>query len=116
MASLVLEDVVAGYGELTVWPVPNETQTLVLYYAEPVAQFPDLGTAVALAPGYARALRTNLALELAPEFGRVVDPVMLAQARESLADVKRQNWTQPELTLSGVPGVCGGRYSMATDT
>ena len=106
-----------SYAELTVWPVPSAAQTLVLYYLEPVAEFPDLVTPVSLAPGYAKALRTNLALELAPEFGRVVDPMLDRLAHESLADVKRVNWSQAELYLSGVPGVCGGaRYDMATDT
>ena len=58
--------------------------------SEPLAQFPDLVTPVALAPGYAKALRTNLAIELAPEFGRVGRPDgRPAGARESLADVKR---------------------------
>lgn len=102
--------------ELWVWPVPTATQTLVLYTAEPVAQFPDLVTPVALAPGYAKALRTNLALELAPEFGRVVDPLVLSLARESLADVKRANLLLTELSLSGVPGVSGGSYSILSDS
>lgn len=106
----------ASYAELTVWPVPSADQTLVLYYEEPLAAFPDLITPVSLAPGYAKALRTNLALELAPEFGRVVDPMLDRLAHESLADIKRANWSQQELYLSGVPGVCGVGYDIRTDT
>ena len=102
--------------ELWVWPVPNATQTLAIYYAEPVAQFPDLTTPVDLAPGYAKAIRTNLAIELAPEFGRVVDPLVDRLARESLADVKRANLALSELSLTGMPGVGGAGYDMATDT
>lgn len=101
--------------ELWVWPNPTGSQSLVLYFDEPVAQFPDLVTPVTLAPGYAKAIRTNLALELAPEFGRVVDPLVLSLARESLADVKRVNFPMTELSLSGVPGVCGGGYDITTD-
>jgi hypothetical protein len=102
--------------ELWVWPVPTSAQTLALYYDQPVAQFPDLVTPVTLAPGYAKALRTNLAIELAPEFGRVVDPMVDRLARESLADVKRANVEVYELALSGVPGVCGGSYDILSDT
>lgn len=102
--------------ELWVWPVPTATQTLVLYYTEPIAQFPDLVTPVDLAPGYAKALRTNLAVELAPEFGKQLDPLILNAARESLADVKRVNLPLTELSLSGVPGMCGGSYDILSDT
>lgn len=102
--------------ELWVWPVPTAAQTLVLYYAEPIALFPDLVTPVDLAPGYAKALRTNLAVELAPEFGRVLDLQIDRLARESLADVKRANVALYEIALSGVPGVDGGAYDILSDT
>jgi hypothetical protein len=102
--------------ELWVWPVPTGAQTLVLYYDEPVAQFPDLTTPISLAPGYAKAIRTNLAVELAPEFGRVVDPLIDRLARESLADIKRVNVPLTEISLSGVPGVGGGSYDIVSDS
>src|SRR4029434_7797294 len=63
--------------ELTVWPVPIVATDLVLYWREPVSQLPDLVTPGALKEGYARALRWTLALELAPEFGRPVDALIL---------------------------------------
>jgi hypothetical protein len=86
-------------GELWVWPVPTLAQDLVLYWQEPLQQFPDLTTPVSLAPGYARALRTNLAVELAPEFGRPVDETIDRMARESLADVKRAAFPFVEIGL-----------------
>jgi hypothetical protein len=103
-------------GELWVWPVPAQGQTLVVYYDEPVAQFPDLTTPVTLAPGYARALRTNLAVELAPEFGRQVDPLIDRAAHESLADVKRANARLSDLGLAPQPGVGGAGYNIYSDT
>jgi hypothetical protein len=106
----------APLGELWVWPVPSVATTLVLYWREPVQQFPDLTTPVDLLPGYAKALRTNLALELAPEFGRVVDPMVLKLAVESLADVKRANLPYTEVGMDGALTGCGGSYNILTDS
>ena len=95
-----------AFGELWVWPVPTLAQDLVIYWRQPLAQFPDLVTAVDLAPGYARALRYNLAVELAPEFGRRPDPIIDRAAHESLADVKRQNFPLVEIGID--PALTGG--------
>lgn len=101
-------------GELWVWPVPTDVLDLVVYWQQPLAQFPDLVTAVGLSYGYARALRTNLALELAPEWGRVVDPNVERMARESLADVKRANVRLVEVGID--PALTGaGTYDITTD-
>jgi len=106
----------APLGELWVWPVPTAVVTLVLYWREPVASFPDLVTPVALLPGYAKALRCNLAIELAPEFGRVVDPTVERLARESLADLKRANLPLVEIGID--PALTGGGpgYNILTDS
>lgn len=104
-----------GYGELSVWPVPSVAQDVVLYWKQPLAQFPDLVTPVELAAGYARALRSNLALELAPEFGKQVDPMVARMAAESLADVKRANLPMVEIGID--PFLTGaGSYSILTDS
>lgn len=104
-----------AYGELWVWPVPTLAQDLVIYWREALAEFPDLVTPVDLAPGYARALRSNLAIELAPEFGRPIDPAVLYMARESLADVKRANFPMVEVGID--PALTGaGSYDILTDS
>jgi hypothetical protein len=104
-----------GPGALWVWPVPTLVQDLVLYWHEPLAQFPDLTTPVDLAPGYARALRFSLAMELTPEFGRPPDPVIAQAAREALADLKRANFQLVEIGID--PALTGGgaRYNILTD-
>jgi len=104
------------YGTLWVWPVPSAAETLALYWHEPIQQFPDLVTPVDLAPAYAKALRTNLAIELAPEFGRVVDPTVERLARESLADVKRANVALVEIGIDPALTGGGGGYDIRTDT
>lgn len=104
-----------SYGELWVWPIPTVATDLVIYWREPTAQFPDLVTPIALAAGYARALRTNLAVELAPEFGRQLGPVVLKQAAESLADIKRQNFPMVEIGIDPALTSGPGGYDIVTD-
>jgi hypothetical protein len=104
-----------GPGALWVWPVPSVVQSLVLYWREPLAQFPDLTTPVDLASGYARALRFNLAMELTPEYGRPPDVVIAQAARDALADLKRANVTLVEIGID--PALTGGSagYNILTD-
>jgi len=103
-------------GELWVWPVPTVVSSLVLYWQEPTAQFPDLTTPVSLAAGYAKALRTNLAMELAAEFGKTPDPLIDRAARESLADVKRANFPMVEIGIDPALTGGGGGYNILSDT
>ena len=103
-------------GSLWVTPIPTADQDLVIYWREPVQQFPDLVTVVALTPGYAKALRTNLAVELAPEFGRVIDPVVMKLAAERLGDIKRQNVPMVEIGIDPALTNCGPSYSILSDT
>lgn len=106
-------------GRLHVYPVASDTTaTLVLYLPEPVATLATLNTVVSLPPGYEKALRYNLALELCPEYGRPVDPVVQTMATSSLAALKRANF-RPMLSRVD-PALLGssslGRYNVRTDT
>lgn len=73
------------------WPIPTEALTLAIYHPHALEAFADYDTDYDLPPGYARALRYNLAVELAPEFGRPLDPLVAGLAAESLATIKRAN-------------------------
>ena len=91
-------DYAAGLALVSVYPVPDTaTTTLVLYTPVALTEFADLTTDYTFPPGYRRFLRTNLALELAPEYGRALDPALIQQAIESKAQIKRAN-----LRLSGL--------------
>jgi hypothetical protein len=74
-----------------VWPVPTEANNLVLYSWKPLATLANLSTEFSLPPGYGRALKYNLALELAPEYGRAVPELVAMIAAESKANIKRMN-------------------------
>ena len=65
--------------------------TLVLDSWKPLSTLAALTTSLSLPPGYERALRYALALELAPEYGRQVSEIVMAAAVESKAAIKRMN-------------------------
>jgi len=104
-------------GTLSLWPVPTGSGLRgVLYAPEPVAEFADLNTTVALPPGYRRMLRKNLAVELAPSFDKAVSPDLARAAAHSMSVVKRANVRMNELCLDDTLSREGGGYLIRTDT
>ena len=103
---------------LSYWPIPNAPVAAVFYIWNPLSQFPDLSTDITFPPGYARALRYNLAVEMAPGYGRQVDPVVAAIATQSKAVVKSLNI--PVVDLKVDPAIWGrtgqGVYNWLSDT
>jgi len=96
-----------GLGRIYPYPVPNVGNTsLVLYTPIAINEFTSLTQQVTFPPGYRKMLRYNLAIQLAPEYGRQVDPAVLAHAQSSLASVKAANATQPGL-MRVDPGIMG---------
>lgn len=79
-------------GNISVWPVPNVgTLQMALYVPTPVTQFATGTTTIALPPGYAEAIRYNLAVRLCPEFGRPLDPTVVGMAAQTKANIERAN-------------------------
>jgi len=73
------------------WPKPSSTNKVVLYSWKPFTAFATLDTTVSMPPGFAKALRYNLALELAPEYGKSASPELVSGAMESKENIKRMN-------------------------
>lgn len=86
---------------ISVWPVPSAACNLVLYSAKPLTNIATLNTALSLPPGYQRTLKFNLAIDLAPEYGRQVSPEVAAIASASKASVKRTNSKPRYLKVDG---------------
>lgn len=81
----------SGYGTITVWPVPSTSdKTLRLWLWQPLSNVATLDTTINLPPGYTRALRSGLAIELAAEYGRDVPESLAVVALESKAAIKMQ--------------------------
>ncbi len=95
-------------GEVYLWPVPDKNYSLYLDSWKPFTKFQNLTDNVNFPPGYERALKYNLAVELAPEYGKPLPPEIVAVAQESLKDIQSVNAFHVEASLD-VP--CGNRGS-----
>jgi hypothetical protein len=106
----------AGLAKISVWPVPdNSNVQLVLYVPTALTQFADLTTAYTFPPGYEEALRYQLSLRLAQEFGAQVTGPLAQLASDSLANIKRVNITNETLNIDPALSAHGGRYNWRTD-
>lgn len=88
------------------WPAPSQAWQVALYpWAQLSAEIDDLTSDVWFPPGYAEAVRYNLAVRLAPEWSRDIRPDVMALASDSLAAIKRQNMQMVSLAMSCDDGV-----------
>lgn len=88
------------------WPVPSATVTFVPYTLKPLTEFTSANDDVEFPPGYSRAIRYNLAIELAPEYGKAVSGEVQKIAQEAKESIKRKN-IKPLYMVSDVSGVVG---------
>lgn len=99
---------------VTVYPVPTVAHKLVLYSEKPLSSISTLDTSVSLPPGYEEALIYNLALRLAPEYGRAVpDPVVMV-ATESKGAIKKANIRPHYLKCDPALVGSGGAFDIYT--
>lgn len=108
-------------GTVKLWPIPDGTQTISIEidYQTPLSSYATLTTAYSFPPGYARAIRLNLAEVLAPEYGKVIDPDVLRLGMDSFANLKRQNMVLTDLgTTEAAMQFYGhrGYYNIYSDT
>lgn len=79
----------------TFFPVPTQAITFTFTSNVLFTSTLTLATVLTLPPGYYRALRLNLALELAQRYGRQLGAQTLKLAATSLGDLKRANKRTP---------------------
>jgi hypothetical protein len=75
---------------VTFWPVPSAAEKAVFYSLKPFSTL-TLATELSYPPGYEKAIRFNLAIDLAPEYGVQLDAIVMQQAMESKSEIKRKN-------------------------
>lgn len=78
---------------------------LAMISAKPITDLPALTAEVSFPPGYDRAIRLGLALELAPEYGKDVTAVMAAQYAQARKVLKRINSLSRNRDLEMDPGL-----------
>ena len=79
------------YGNVYFYPNPSSAGALHLFTDQIFTDFTTINQAINLPQGYARAIKKNLAIELAPEYGKAVSPTLQRQADESLKMIKNIN-------------------------
>lgn len=73
------------------WPVPSTAEKVVLYSRKPLASLATIDSQILLPPGYQRALVYNLAIEIAPEYGKEPLSTVVMIAQEAKENIKRTN-------------------------
>lgn len=81
---------------LNFWPIPQQANSVRVYSWQPLGAA-ALGDTVSYPPGYAEAIRYNLAVRLCAEFAEPVSATVQDMAIKSLARIKTMN--APDLTL-----------------
>jgi len=109
-----------GLGDIFLYPVPNGQMPLklALYLPRPMTGFDDIGTTeYTFPPGYAEALRYQLAKRLASEFQRPMSAETEQLAVDTFAIIQRANVPIPTLRCDyGIPGTnaASGLYNWRT--
>lgn len=93
---------------IKLYPVPSGAYTLNLVSEKPLTEYTALTTTLSLPPGYERALKYNLAIEIAPEFGKDVRASVMSTAIESKNTIMAANNRYDNDKLSVDSALLGG--------
>lgn len=102
---------------LSFFPIPSSANQFVSYAWAALTSFTDLTTNNTYPPGYEKALRYNLAVDLAPEWGLQVPQAVAAQAMSSKAIIKSMNIGPIDLRCDGaLVNPRGGYWDWRSDS
>jgi hypothetical protein len=96
-------------GVINLWPVTDKSYDFIIYTWNLLSQISNINQAMAFPPGYADAIVYELAIRLAPEYGKAVPPAVAIAAVQTKANVKRINSITPELRVDNALLVRRGR-------
>lgn len=88
-------------GIITLWPVPSGIVNITINPDRVLSSVTDQSTVLAFPPGYMLALRYNLGILLAPDYGRTITPEIAGVASTSFAALKRANKVKRSVTFDG---------------
>lgn len=78
-------------GKLFLWPAPPQSYTLYFDAVQPFTAFSNLTDQAIFPLEYGRMLKYGLAVEMAPEYGKVVSPDVAAVLQDSMRWIKNNN-------------------------
>ncbi len=116
LPTVVYDDQAFPLRNLNFWCIPTIAVNVRIYGWAALNQF-DLTTDMTFPPGYLKAIRYALAVDLAPEFGRPVPPEVATQAMMCMAKIKRMNAPMVESQMD--PVLSGNKkqiYNWISDT
>ncbi len=76
---------------ITLFPVPTGPADIIIWLRQPLLDLTNIDAQVNYPPGYERAFRFNLAIEMAPEFGKEVDPLIIEKGNNAIANLEIVN-------------------------
>lgn len=87
-------------GTINIWPTPSSSWTCSFLSYLQLGGFASLAAVFNLPPGYKRAITTNLCLSLKAYFQDAnIDPLIIKEAMETKASVKRNNMRSQRAVL-----------------
>jgi hypothetical protein len=101
---------------MTVYPVPTTSLEWHFVSVEELSQVATLNTSLVFPPGYKRAIKYNLACEIAPEFGVEPSPTVQRIAMISKRNLKRINSPMDLLSMPYALISNLQRYNIYSDT
>lgn len=107
-------------GTIYVFNIPDSSRPYTLYIQSQkyFTEFVNLTDTVTFPPAYYKALKYGLALEIAPEYGEIVSPVILKVVTDHFDDamdtLMAVNW-ESEIANLGLPTGKGQRYNFYSD-
>lgn len=98
----------AGYplGKFYFLPIPS-SGVFKLFSEKPLTNYTSVNDSIILPPGYERALRYNLAVEIAPEFGKQANQTVGMIAFESKNAIENKNTENDKNTMVADPAFMG---------
>lgn len=78
-------------GTLILWPVPSVAAPFTFSSSRILTPITNAGAIISFPPGYAKAFKWVLAVELAPYFGKQASDDVKSIARDAYASIKRAN-------------------------
>jgi hypothetical protein len=87
---------------ISVYPIPQAADQLIIYSMKPLTSFASINEEIEMHVGYDRALKYNLAVELAAEYGKQLPQEVFAIASESKSEIEALNSESVYLTSDAI--------------